>query len=164
MDEFASRHYPVQEDMRFQRRSWAAERTGWILLALIAVAGLTGVFGTGPLSRQQVSAGPLTVHYEQFQRRTRLAPFRFDVTRTPGAEVSLKLDDAFARDFQIASIEPPPIRSATAPDGIALTFAAEPGKAGSIVIWAHSHRYGLTTVTAAVDGSAPASFWIFIYP
>lgn len=164
MDEFVSRHYPVQEDMRFQRRSWAVERGGWIVLAVIALAGLTGVFGTGPLSWQHVSAGPLSVHYDRFQRRTRLAPFRFDITHSPGAEVTVKLDGGFARDFDVSSVEPQPVRSAAGPDGLTLTFAAQSGKASSIVIWAHSHHYGLTTITAAVDGGTRASFWIFVYP
>ena len=44
MDEFASRHYPVQENMRFQKRSWIVERLGWLVLLAIAVVGLSGVF------------------------------------------------------------------------------------------------------------------------
>ena len=57
MDEAVSRKYPVREDMRFQRRSWALERVGWAVLALIAIAGLTGALGNGPASRAQASAG-----------------------------------------------------------------------------------------------------------
>jgi len=164
MDEFASRAYPVKENMRFQRRSWMVERAGWIVLALIALAGLTGVFGTGPLSWQQVTAGPLTVHYDRFQRSSRLTDFRFVVARVPGAELTLRLDGAFARDFNISSIAPPPVRSSTGPDGLALTFAVTPGQTSTVDIWAHSFRYGLTTVTAAAGRAAPVSFHVFVYP
>ena len=58
MDEFASRLYPVREDMRFQRRSWMVERAGWLVLTAIALAALTGVFGNGPLSTARAGAGP----------------------------------------------------------------------------------------------------------
>ena len=163
MDEFTSRHYPVREDMRFQRRSWIAERAGWIVLAVIALAGLTGIFGTGPLSWQVARSGTLTVHYDRFQRRTRLAAFRFDVAHTTGPELTLTLGGGFARDFDISSIAPP-VHSVARANGLALTFTAQAGASSRIIIWAHSHSYGRATLTAAVGSSAPASFWVFVYP
>ena len=88
MDETASRKYPVHEDMRFQHRSWALERAGWLVLALIAIAGLTGVFGNGPASWAHASAGSLAVSYERFQRATRTSAFVFDVTHQAGSDLT----------------------------------------------------------------------------
>jgi hypothetical protein len=36
-DEFANRRVPRREDMRFQRRSWIAERVGWAVLIVLAL-------------------------------------------------------------------------------------------------------------------------------
>ncbi|MEN5223510.1 MULTISPECIES: hypothetical protein [Pseudomonas] len=48
-DELASRHYPVEEDMRMQQRVWRFERVGWYALVLVVLLGLAGLFGNGPL-------------------------------------------------------------------------------------------------------------------
>ena len=40
MRELQSRHYPIREDMGFQRTSWVAERVGWIVLTLLLLAAL----------------------------------------------------------------------------------------------------------------------------
>ena len=101
-DEFASRRVSGREDMRFQRRSWIAERVGWAVLIVLALIGLIGAFGTGPLSWQTASGGSLSVEYERFQRITRLARFTFDVRAQGGPEVQLHLNEAFQQNFEIS--------------------------------------------------------------
>jgi hypothetical protein len=150
--------------MHFQRRSWGVERAGWLVLALIALAGLTGVFGNGPLSWAQASAGSLTVSYERFQRATRISAYVFDLTHQGGGEANLHLGAPFQRDFEVTSIQPPPLRSRTGADGIDMSFAAAGSGKSRIVIWAHARSYGLSTIDAAADGGAKARLRVFIYP
>jgi hypothetical protein len=164
MDEAASRDYPVREDMRFQRRSWLVERAGWLVLALIALAGLTGVFGSGPASWAHASAGPLTVSYDRFQRATRTTAFIFEVAHQDGGEVTLHIGAPFQRDFEVTSVQPAALRSRTGPDGIDLTFAAAGGGMSRIVIWAHARSFGLSRIDASANGGAPARLGVFIYP
>ncbi len=164
MDEFASRQYPVREDMRFQRRSWIVERAGWALLVLIALIGLSGAFGIGPLSWQKASGGLLSIEYERFQRITRLSQFTFNASGQTGPELRLHLSEAFQKNFEVSNIQPQPTRSVTGPDGIDLSFATDGASAGRIVIWAHSRRYGLSDLSARLADEAPVSFWIFVYP
>lgn len=164
MDEFASRHYPVQENMGFQKRSWIVERVGWFVLTAIAIVGLTGVLGNGPASWAHASGGSLALSYERFQRATRTSSFVFDLAAATASERALHLSAPFQRNFEITSIQPPPLRSRTGDDGIDLAFAAQPGHRGRIVIWAYARAYGLSRVTASLDGGAAAAFWIFAYP
>jgi hypothetical protein len=165
MDEFASRQFPVREDMQFQRRSWMVERAGWALLVLLALVGLSGAFGIGPLSWQTASAGSLKVEYERFQRITRLARFTFEVSAQNGPEMRLHLNDAFQKNFEVSNIQPQPARTTTGPDGIDLSFAVtERADKGRIVIWAHSRRYGVSNITAQLGSEAPIAFWVFVYP
>jgi hypothetical protein len=164
MDEFASRHYPVQENMRFQKRSWIVERLGWLLLSAIAVIGLTGVLGNGPASWAHAAGGGLAVTYERFERTTRTSSFAFDLGPTTGSDRTLHLSAAFQRDFEFSSIQPPPLHSRTGQDGIDLVFAARRGASGRVVIWAHARSYGLSRITASADGGTSAAFWVFAYP
>jgi hypothetical protein len=164
MDEFASRQIPVREDMRFQRRSWIVERVGWSLLILLALIGLSGAFGIGPLSWQTASSGPLSVEYERFQRITRLARFTFNISGQTGPELRLHLSDTFQKNFEVSNIQPRPARSTAGRDGLDLTFATDGASAARIVIWAHSRRYGMSDITARLGSEAPLSFWVLVYP
>jgi hypothetical protein len=164
MDEFASRKVPIREDMRFQRRSWVVERFGWSLLLLLALIGLSGAFGVGPLSWQTARSGPLSVEYERFQRITRVARFTFNISGQTGPEMRLHLSEAFQKNFEVSDIQPQPARSAAGPDGLDLTFATDGASAARIVIWAHSRHYGVSDITARAGNEAPASFWVFVYP
>ena len=164
MDEFASRQSPVREDMRFQRRSWIVERAGWAVLVLLALIGLSGAFGIGPLSWQTASGGSLSVEYERFQRITRLARFTLQVGAQSEPELRLHLNNALQQHFEISKIQPEPTRTAAGPDGMDLFFATGGTNAARIVIWAHSRRYGVSDITARVGSEAPVSFWVFVYP
>jgi len=164
MDEFASREYPIREDMRFQDRFWRWERAAWLILILLAAVGLSGALGVGPLSWEKASAGPLTVEYERFQRVTRLSKFSFDIAEHSASDLRLHLNAAFQKNFEISSIQPQPSHSAAGADGIDLTFAGEPGREGRIVIWAHSRHYGVSRLTASAGGGEAARFWVMVYP
>lgn len=163
MDEFASRQYPVRENMRFQRRTWIAERIGWTILVLITLVALSGVFGNGPLSWQTASGGSLTVDYERFQRVTRLSRFTFEIGRQSGPELQLHLSSAFQQNFEISNIQPQPTRSTAGADGIDLAFAGK-GAGARIIIWARSRRYGVSNISARLGEEAPVPFWVFVYP
>lgn len=163
MDEFASRKYPMQEHMRFQRRMWVTERIGWLLLALVMLLALLGLFGSGLLSKRSVSAGSLTIQYERFQRSTRLVQFTFQFAPSPKSERRLRLNTVFQKNYEISSIQPLPARSSA--DGIDLTFTAPAaGSPADIVIWAHPRAYGTTSIDVRADDEPPLMFSAFIYP
>ena len=46
----------IEQDHDFQRRSWRLQRAGWIVLSLVLLAGLLGLFGSGPLAHATVGA------------------------------------------------------------------------------------------------------------
>ena len=164
MDEFASRPYPIQEDMAFQRRTWIVQRAGWFLLAAIAIAALLGLFGGGVLSKRTATGPGMSVAYERFERVTRLARFAFSFTAGTGAERRLHFSRAFQESFEITSIQPAPSHSAAAADGLDLTFAAAPANTSQVVIWASPRSYGNVHISAHVDDNPALQFNIFIYP
>ena len=66
----------INEDIEFQKKEWNWARLGWVLMLIIALAGLLGLFGQGPLSKSTARAGGIEVEYE------RCAQFLRDSTET----------------------------------------------------------------------------------
>jgi len=164
MDEVASRQYPVQEHMVFQRRTWIVQRVGWVILAVICLAALTGLFGDGILSNRTVEGAGFTVEYERFERATRLARFVFHFAPSQNSERRLHLGRNFPDKFVIASIQPQPTRSVASAGGLELTFAGAPSVAGQVAVWARPHGYGSIAIEAHADDNPPSTFRVFIYP
>lgn len=164
MDEFASRTYPVQEHMKFQRGTWIVQRAGWIALAVLLLAAISGLLGGGLLSKGTATNSSMTVAFEKFERTTRLTQFTFDFSPQNSAERRLRLNRAFRDNFEFTSIQPAPSRSAAGPDGLELTFAMVPSSANQVVIRARPRTYGSVEMAARADDGAALNFRVFIYP
>src|SRR5215472_7278598 len=104
MREQTSRTRPIKEDMRFQVRSWIAERAGWIVLAALIAVALTGALGLGPLAdaRSESVDRSLSVQYERFQRITRLTKFTFTLPAAGTNLALLRLSPLFQDIYEIA--------------------------------------------------------------
>lgn len=162
MDEFASRRYPIHEHMRFQRRAWLVERIGWGLLTALALAGLAGLFGTGWLSKNTLNGGALSVEYERFERRTRIAAWHFHFP--PGeSERSLHLNRTFQKNFEVTGVQPQALRSEADGNGLRMTFAV-PASGGTVTMWLHPRDYGIFNIEARAGDGAPLSFSVLVYP
>lgn len=159
-----SRDRPVRENMRLQNAFWAWERATWIVLAIIVLIALTGVFAHGPLSERTVADGALSVSYERFQRVTSLARLSARISGSYGHESSLTLSPAFADNFQIADIEPRPLRSSAGPRGLELVFQTPTAGELSVVIWSHPRKFGRFDLTAAADPQGRVAFSVLVYP
>jgi hypothetical protein len=163
MREQDSRKYPVSEDMRLQDAFWAWERATWTVLAIILLIALTGLFAHGPLSERTVKDAGLSLTYERFQRVTALVRFSARISVSYGDKASLTLGPAFAENFQIADIEPRPLRSSAGTRDLEFVFQAPAGGELSVVIWAHPRSFGRFDLTAA-GPEGRVAFSILVYP
>jgi hypothetical protein len=164
MREQDSRNYPVREDMRLQAAFWAWERAAWAVIAAIVLIALTGLFAHGPLSEKTAADGGLSLTYERFQRVTALAQLSARISVPYGDEARLTLSPSFPANFQIADMEPRPLRSSAGPRGLELVFQAPSAGALSVVIWAHPRSFGIFDLTAAADPGGRVAFSILVYP
>jgi hypothetical protein len=164
MREQQSRDYPIPENMRLQNAFWASERATWIVLAIILLVALTGVLAHGPLSKRTVTDGGLSLSYERFQRVTSLSRLDARISGGAGHESVLTLSPAFSENFQIADIEPRPLRSTAGPRGLELVF--QPPTAGelSVVIWSHPRTFGRFDLTAEAEPQGRVAFSVLVYP
>lgn len=115
-------------DLRFQRRSWVAERAGHVVLAIIVVLALAGLFAGGPLS-DAVARDPrsgMAVSYERFLRLGRVDAVVIDLGARAGREpVKVSLTASYLEHLEPQSIIPEP-ESQTA-TGDTVTYSFEPG-------------------------------------
>ena len=159
----------IDEDLAFAQRAWSVERAGWLGMGLVLVLGLAGLFGSGPLSRREVTLpGLLTVEYQRFARYQ--APQTLTVRLEPAAtrtgEVRLWVSRRYLDGSKMESITPPPSRVEAAGDRLAYVFSmSPPGQPATLVFALQSEEIGPTSGWIGLDGAgASAPFRQFVYP
>lgn len=165
MDEQQSRTYPIQEDMPFQRRSWIAERIGWVAIGLLLLGALSGVFALGPLAYATASSrdGSVVIEYARFVHKTARTWFTIRVARS-GQDVLVRLSPQFSTSLDMETLDPHPLRSSAGEQGSELVFP--PAKTGDLVvhIGARPKAFGFTKISVEVEGRGKVEIEQFIYP
>ena len=72
------------EKLEHIRRNWRVKRVGWVVLAILVLAGAAGLFGDGPLSSTIRSANGLTLEFDRFVRRERPFTLKLNLVPPPG--------------------------------------------------------------------------------
>lgn len=159
----------IEQDHDFQRLSWRMQRVGWIILALVLLAGLLGLFGSGPLAHATVGApgSPLRLEYDRFGRidaPSTLTALVRPSTRRPG-EAILHLDRGFTDFFQIERMQPTPDRTEAGADHSVYVFRAT-GSPGPVRVTfrLRPDQPGLLTGRVRQDGGSWLTFHQLVYP
>jgi hypothetical protein len=120
----------VDEDLEFQRKSWTAERVGWVVMALFVLAAAAGLLGSGPLGHATAGVpGVMAVDYERFARleTSETLTIRLEPAAIPARTVRLSLSREFLDGSKVVSILPAPERVESAAGRLVFVFAvAEP--------------------------------------
>ena len=102
----------IQEDLRFQVRSWRAQRIGWVAGGALLLAGAIGLFGRGPLSSALVDSGDgrLSVVFERLARHG--VPAQIEVHVAPESiddeTVTVWFDREYLDGLELKAIVPKP--------------------------------------------------------
>jgi hypothetical protein len=150
---------------RFQRREWVIQRIGWVILALILIAALTGVFGRGPLAHQKLANDTAMIEYERFVRRDADTRWELTLREAPaGGHAEVAIDAQFARNFEITAIHPEP--TSTALSGGRWIYRFERQAAGEmlVVFVVQPERVGRHEGAITANDSAPFQLWQLTYP
>lgn len=78
----------LRNDPQFLQANWRAERVGWMCIAAIVLAGLTGALGRGPISNVVTSRGALRVEYDRVMRRSAPGKITIHVDGDSGAPLT----------------------------------------------------------------------------
>jgi hypothetical protein len=151
----------IDEDLNFQRREWQIQRAGWVAMALVILAALIGVFGTGPLSSATIEGEGLRLEHERFGRLERNTELRFTIGGT-GDPVLLRIGNGYLEWVKIESITPEPGKTEAVSDGVVFHFALQ-GPA-TVTFHVRPEKFGLASGKAQLGQAAPITFRQFIYP
>jgi hypothetical protein len=112
----------ANHDLRFQERTWRAERIGQVLLIAFVVLAAVGVFGVGPLSDATATAGGTTASYQRFLRLGKPADLTVTVAPMTRGPVKIALPTSYVERFDVEAIVPEPSEQATDAEALRLTF------------------------------------------
>ena len=157
------------QDLDFQRRSWVAQRVGWVFIALAALAALLGLLGKGPLSR--VSAGeesqPLSLEYDRFGRFQTLTTLRVNLGSDAGRdrEVHVWLNREYLESVQIQQVTPEPDRVEAGSQRLTYVFQlSEPNQPTAVTFYLQPEHIGSLRGQVGLVEGQKLNFNQFIYP
>lgn len=111
----------IDESPELHERAWKAQPYAWAAIYLFVFAGLFGLFGTGLLSRREVSHGDAKIKYESVYRQGATA--RIDFFDASGKNLTvITLPVNFLSHFSLGSIIPEPIEASISDSGINYVF------------------------------------------
>jgi len=155
----------IDQDLRYQRLEWRIERISWVLGALVLLAGVAGLFGSGPLSTAEAAGGSgLRVSYDRFLRDGSTSRLTI-LTETGGSPVlEVLISRAYLSGMRVDRVFPEPRRIEAAGDWMRCHFDVEPRSRAEIVLDLEPTRPGGTGASLRIGGGGSVSFWQFVYP
>jgi hypothetical protein len=120
----------VTQDLRFQRREWAVQRVGWMVMALLALGALLGLFGDGPLARAAADSqdGRVHVEYDRLARRSAATLLRVAYAGpVRGDSMVVWMDRSYLEANSIEQVVPEPREVVTDGDRVIYVFAVGDG-------------------------------------
>ena len=158
----------IEQDLDFQQKSWTVQRVSWIIMLLIAAAGLLGVFGGGPIA--DATAGDrneLEIEYERLVRMSGSEKLGISFgERAPrsGSTVSLWLDREWLSRHNVRAIVPEPESTTVAADRVTYYFSAKPGSPTKVEFDLETIAFGSIHGKAGIPGGTTVTFNQFSYP
>jgi hypothetical protein len=158
----------IDEDMPFQRREWAIQRVGWVVILFVLIAGLLGALGgNGWLSHGEAKAGSLALEYERFtrQRRPTSLQVRVDPSSMVAGQVPLWLDQAFLDRIDVERIEPEPVETRAGAGRVVYQVGlADAERPGQVTIAYQPADLGVTQIRLGIVGGDTLAIDQVVYP
>lgn len=158
----------IDQDEKFEQRFWKVERAGWAAMALLVVAALLGLFGSGPLSTSTAYAGDgaVTVEYKRFARRHAESVLKVRLRPGPADDqAEFRISGAYMAQMKIDSISPPPEYVRLDGNDMVFGFRSRGGSGnGYVTIFARPQSMGLLGGQIGTPDGQTVSFQQFVYP
>lgn len=153
----------LEQDLGFQRRAAALQRAGRVLLVLGLLAGLAGVFGTGPLSHASASAPgrAFSVDYDRVLRSEQSSSLEVSPQLHSKGAGSVSLSESYLNSVDLSDVTPQPDSETANADRVVLTYQG--GLPSQVQIGISPDNIGVHRATVWVNGN-PLSFHQVILP
>ena len=161
----------IDEDIEFQRRMWAFQRAGWVLMGLLVVAALLGALGgRGPLAGGEIGddATGLRLEYRRLTRHgspDRLVVHLAAGTAASDSTLSVWLDRSYLEGLEIRTVTPEPVEVRAADDRITYRFKlSDPARAATVTFLVEPIRSFARSGAIGSDRSPTHRFSQFVFP
>lgn len=159
----------LDQDLGFQRREWAAQRIGWVVMALVALAALLGLTGEGPFASAAVGNPGDTLHvtYDRFERLLSPATLAAEIAgaAVAGETVEFWVDRAYLEGVEVQEVVPEPEEVRAGSDRLTYVFAVEePGQPLTVTFDLRHTGFGWKSARAGLAGGPEVAFGQLVYP
>jgi hypothetical protein len=159
----------IVQDLSFQEREWRAQRIGWVVMALIVLAALLGLTGTGVFAGGTAGdeTAPLEVEYSRIAELD--APAHLDARiaadAATGEAVKLRLDRSYLDGVEIERITPLPDDVETTADQIVYEFRVDtPGAPIEVSFDLRPSTFGVKQGSIGLTGGLVLDFTQLVLP
>lgn len=159
----------VDQDLDIQKKEWVIRRTFLVVMAVILLLGMTGLFGTGPLSSATAGdAGEgLALGYERFVRHGGESSLEFEIhpDQVADGQVELWISSSYLDDLIIEqySIQPDQVR-AQGDRHVFVFLAEDPGEPITLGFSIRPDTIGRLSGEAGIIEGPTFTFNQFSYP
>ena len=159
----------INQDLDLQRKTWTVQRIGWGGMALIILAALAGMFGSGPLARTEAQDDQQTFRllHDRFGRYEGEVILQLALTpeATKTGRVSIEVDQTYWTSHAVEHIAPGPLLSRVGIDGFLYTFETHPLSAPAVIVFRLRPKYlGPLEGRIRVNGDGLLHFHQFMFP
>lgn len=160
----------VAEDINFQGRAWFWQRVGWAIMALLLLAGMLGVFGSGVLEKARAGDenSSLWLEYNRFGRakaETSMLRVRLGAGMGREGRARVWLSRNYLEGMQIMGMVPQPESVETGPDRVTYVFRlTDPNKPTAVTFHLEPEKPGALKGQVGVEGGPQLDFTQYIYP
>lgn len=159
----------INQDLNAQRKTWVIQRIGWACMALIILAGLAGMFGSGPWARDTIvdEHRLARLEYDRFGRYEGELLLRLELMpeATKSSEVTIWVDRTYLTKHAIEQITPTPVTAGIGVDGFLYTFRIETRYVPATIVFHLRPEYlGALDGGLRVNETASIRFHQFMFP
>lgn len=159
----------INQNLHVQRQTWLLQRIGWGGMALIVLAALSGVFGSGPLARTETTDDQQTFRllYDRFGRyegelvlQLVLSPEATETDR-----VTVEIDRPYWTSHAVEQIIPEPLISSIGINGFRYTFEIHSPSIPAVIVFRLRPKYlGALDGRILINDVGPLRFNQFMFP
>jgi hypothetical protein len=157
----------LQSDPTYEEREWIAQRIGWVVMCVLALASLAGVLGPGPLSEREEGheGAALHVKYQRFGRYQ--APAKIQIFCRPGGaaeQFELSLAREFVEAIEITEISPEPEEVSTKGKYYLYRFKRADGDDHLVTFRLKAEKFGAVQSEVTLDTKDSVRMRMFFWP
>jgi hypothetical protein len=159
----------IAEDFEFQKRSWVVQRFGWGGMAILSLAGLLGLLGSGLASQatKGQTSDRMWLEYERFERFQSPVELKVHVKGDSGktGSVTIWFDRDYLEKLQLQQVTPEPEKVEVAENHLVYTFrTVKPNQENTFTFYFETQKFGLLSGSIGLERDQNIKFSQFVFP